>query len=181
MILKKLLGTSHARAYWFLAAWPGRGYMESEIVAGTGLSRSAVNLAMRDLAQAKLVAREARGRTRFFSADPSDPVVRQFKIWETMLQLATVLGKLRPVARRVVLYGSAARGTDTRESDVDLFIVGEDRREIRKAVDVAVEGRRVQAVIVSDQELAALKRDDPAFYRQVEEGIIIHEGSSGGR
>ncbi len=177
MMLDKLLGTSHARAYRFLAQWPGKGFMEAEIVAGTGLSRSAVNLAMRDLADAGLVIRQARGRTRFYAADPSDPVVRQFKVWETTFLLAPRLREIQPIVRRVILFGSAARGADTPESDIDLFIIGEDRKAIRKVLDAPLDGRRVQAVIVSNQELSALKRDDPAFYRQVQAGIALYEES----
>ena len=36
-------------------------------------------------------------------------------------------------------------------------------------------GARVQPVIVSNQELAALKESEPAFYRQVQRGIHLWE------
>lgn len=48
MIAKRLLGTSHARVYQHLARHVGESQMEAEIVAATDVSRSAVNLAVRD-------------------------------------------------------------------------------------------------------------------------------------
>lgn len=178
-IAKRLLGTSHARVYRHLPQRLGAPHMEAEIVAATGVSRSAVNLAVRDLAKAGRVVCESRGRSKFYSFDPADPVVRRFKVWETTPRLMPMLKRLRPVARRVTLFGSAAQGTDSAESDIDLFIVGTDRRAIRAAVRPSVQGRRVQAVVVSEQELASLKADDPAFHRQVQQGLVLLEQPGG--
>jgi len=179
MIIEQILGTSHARVYRHLARHVGESQMEAEIVAATGVSRSAVNLAVRDLAESGLIVCVSRGRTRFYSADPADPVVRQFKIWETTLFLEPMLRHLRAVARRVILFGSAAQGIDSPESDIDLFIVGSDRKAIRTIVKPNIDGRRIQAVIVSDQELVSLKEDDPDFYNRVKQGLVLQEGSVG--
>lgn len=179
MMLEKLLGTSHARVYRHLARRLGEGLMEAEIVAATGVSRSAVNVAVRDLVKSGLIRRQARGRTGFYSADPADRVVRQFKVWETTAQLVPILARLASVARRVVLFGSAAQGIDTAESDLDLFIVGPDKRPIRQALAPSIGGRRIQVVVVTEQELASLKKEDSAFYAQVREGLVLLEGSGG--
>ncbi|MCJ7824047.1 MAG: nucleotidyltransferase domain-containing protein [Anaerolineales bacterium] len=173
MVIDKLLGTSHARVYRHLAKNLGVSFMEAEIVSGTGVSRSAVNLAVRDLAKRGFIDCEKRGRTRFYSADPSDLVVRQFKVWEKTLILQPVVDQLRPLARRVVLFGSAAEGLDTAESDLDLFIVAPNRKSVRAALMQTVEGQRIQAVIVSEQELAVLKSEDPTFFARVQQGLIL--------
>ena len=179
MILEKLLGTSHARVYRHLARRLGEGLIEAEVVAATAVSRSAVNVAVRDLTKAGLIRRQARGRVGFYSADPADPVVRQFKVWETTVQLVSTVARLVSVARRVVLYGSAAQGIDTAESDLDLFIVGTDKRAIRQALEPSIDGRRLQAVVVTEQELASLKSEDPVFYAQVREGLVLLEAAAG--
>ena len=128
MIIDKLLGTSHARVYRHLAKNLGVSYMEAEIVSATGVGRSAVNLAVRDLADSGFIDCESRGRTRFYSTDPADLVVRQFKVWETALNLQPLVEQLRPFTRRVVLFGSAAKGLDTAGSDLDLFIIAPNRK-----------------------------------------------------
>ena len=147
--------------------------MEAEIVSATGVGRSAVNVAVRDLADSGCIDCERRGRTKFYSTDPDDLVVRQFKIWETALNLQPVVDQLRPTARKVVLFGSAAEGLDTVESDLDLFIVAPNRKSVRAVLEDTVDGRRIQAVIVSEQELAVLKREDLAFFTQVQRGLIL--------
>jgi Tfp pilus assembly protein PilW len=173
MVIDKLLGTSHARVYRHLAKNLGVSFMEAEIVSATGVGRSAVNLAVRDLAKSGFIDCESRGRTRFYSADPSDQVIRQFKVWETALNLKPVVDQLRPLVRRVGLFGSAAEGLDTVESDLDLFIVAQDRKSVRAVLEDTVDGRRIQAVIVSEQELAVLKNDDPTFFAQVQQGLVL--------
>ena len=173
MIIDKLLGTSHARVYRHLAKNLGVSYMEAEIVSATGVGRSAVNLAVRDLADSGFIDCESRGRTRFYSTDPADLVVRQFKVWETALNLQPLVEQLRPFTRRVVLFGSAAKGLDTAGSDLDLFIIAPNRKSVRAVLEDTVDGRRIQAVIVSEQELAVLKSEDSTFFTQVQQGLIL--------
>ena len=147
--------------------------MEAEIVSATGVGRSAVNLAVRDLADSGFIDCESRGRTRFYSTDPADLVVRQFKVWETALNLQPLVEQLRPFTRRVVLFGSAAKGLDTAGSDLDLFIIAPNRKSVRAVLEDTVDGRRIQAVIVSEQELAVLKSEDSTFFTQVQQGLIL--------
>ncbi len=179
MFIDKLLGTSHARVYRYLTKDIGKSFMEAEIVSATGVRRSAVNLAVRDLAKHGLIDRERRGRTSFYSADPADPIARQFKVWETTLKLQYVVDELRQYVRKIVLFGSAAEGLDTTGSDIDLFIVGQDRNSVRAIIDNFDGGRRIQAVIASEQDLAALKSEDPAFFSQILRGLILLEDANG--
>ena len=179
MLTDKLLGTRHARVYRYLTGNIGQSFMEAEIVSAIGVGRSAVNLAVRDLSEHGFIDRERRGRTSFYSVDPADPIARQLKIWETTLRLKYVVEKLHPFVRKIVLFGSAAEGLDTVGSDVDLFIVGQDRNSVRAIIGNFDEGRRIQAVIVSEQELATLKSDDPAFYSQIQRGLTLFEDTNG--
>jgi hypothetical protein len=57
----------------------------------------------------------------FYAADDRHPFVRQFKVLDTTARLEPLLRELRPLARRTVLFGSGAEGTNTADSDVDLF------------------------------------------------------------
>ena len=173
MVIDTILGTSHAKVYRHLAKNLGVSFMEAEIVSATGVGRSAVNLAVRDLADSGFIDCERRGRTKFYSTDPDDLVVRQFKVWETTLNLQPVVDQLRPLVRRAVLFGSAAEGLDTVGSDLDLSIVAPNRKSIRAVLEDTVDGRRIQAVIVSEQELAVLKTEDPTFFTQVQQGLIL--------
>lgn len=82
--------------------------------------------------------------------------------------------------RGLVLYGSCARGTDTRQSDIDLLVL------LRGPVNVAAEIRRIWDVLYSVQlesdrvisvhpvDAQSYRSGEYALYRNViEEGVAI--------
>jgi predicted nucleotidyltransferase len=175
-VYEEIFATSQARVLRFLAYHSGQSFYEQEIVEHTGVSRSAVNLATRSLHQAGLLLKERRGRMNFYTADDVHPFVRQFKVLSTIAQLEPLLRALRPLARQVTLFGSGADGTDTADSDVDLFILASDRSRVMAAISHHRSERRIQPVIVNNQEFAAMKEREPAFYAQVQRGIVLWRG-----
>jgi len=76
---------------------------------------------------------------------------------------------------RIILFGSHARGNAGADSDVDLFILAADRSQVMAAVSHSDFDRPVQPIIVNNQELAAMKQAEPAFYAQVQRGIVLWE------
>jgi len=121
-----IFATSQAQVLRFLVRHIGQSFYEQEIVERTGVSRSAVNLAARALHQVGLLILDQRGRMNFYAADDRHPFVRQFKVLDTIARLEPLLQELRPLARRILLFGSCAVGLDTVDSDVDLFILASD-------------------------------------------------------
>jgi DNA-binding transcriptional ArsR family regulator len=174
-MFEEVFATSQGQVLRFLACHIGQSFYEQEIVERTGVSRSAVNLATRALHQAGLLRRERRGRMNFYAADDRHPFVRYFKVLDTIAQLEPLLRELRPLARRILLFGSCAEGTDTADSDVDLFILASDRSQVVAAISHFRFGRRIQPVVVNSQELVAMKQDEPAFYAQVKRGMVLWE------
>ena len=172
---EKVCSTSQSKVLRFLSDHLGRSFYEQEIVAHTSVSRSAVNLATRALHQGRLLLREQRGRMNFYTADDRHPFVRQFKVLGTIARLEPLLRALRPLAHRVILFGSCAQGTNTADSDVDLFIQASDRASVLDATRSYQTTWPIQPVIVNNQELAALKDRDPAFYTQIQRGIVLWE------
>ena len=170
-----IFATSQAQVLCFLARHIGQSFYEQEIVERTGVSRSAVNLATRALHRAGLLVLEQRGRMNFYAAADRHPFVRQFKVLDTIARLEPLLQELRSLARRILLFGSCAMGTDTADSDVDLFILAPDRSQVMAAISHFRFDRPIQPVVVNGQELAAMKQQDPAFYARVQRGITLWE------
>jgi predicted nucleotidyltransferase len=170
---EEIFATSQARVLHFLAYHIGQSFYEQEIVEHSGVSRSAVNLATRSLHRAGLLHKEQRGRMNFYSAADHHPFVRQFKVLNSIAELEPLLRALRPLARQVTLFGSCAEGTDTTTSDVDLFILASERSQIIVAISHHSSERRVQPVVVNNQELATMKERESAFYTQVQRGIVL--------
>jgi len=172
---EETFSTSQGQVLRFLARHVGQSFYEKEIVERTNVSRSAANLATRSLHQAGLLLQERRGRMNFYAADGRHPFVRQFKLLDTVARLEPLLRELRPLARRIILFGSCAEGMDTADSDVDLFILAADRSKVMAAISHSGFDRPVQPIIVNNQELAAMKQAEPAFYTQVQRGIVLWE------
>jgi predicted nucleotidyltransferase len=70
---------------------------------------------------------------------------------------------------KIILFGSHAMGTATKDSDLDLFIVKDDKvenREIRRKIDLLLLGRRfgVDIIVRKPQEVEANLKDNNPFY-----------------
>lgn len=174
-VFEPLFAASPARVLRFLARNTGKSFFEREIVEATGVSRSAVNLATRTLHQAGLLLCERRGRMNFYAADDRHPFVRQFKVLDTLVQLELLQKEMRPLVRQIILFGSCAEGTNTNESDIDLFILTSERSRVMALISQYPADHRIQPVILNNQELAAVKEKDAAFYEQVRRGIVLWE------
>lgn len=159
----------------FLCAHADRSFYGVELAGEAGLSRGGVNRALRELARAGLVEAEDRGRMRFYRARLADPRVRSFKTLLNIDALGPLLQRLRRVALRVVLFGSAAEGTNLPSSDVDLLVVTNSPDRVRKLASFA--GERLQAVIVTPVGLADLERDNTVFAAELKRGIELWKES----
>ncbi len=159
----------------FLCANADRSFYGVEVAGEAGLSRGGVNRVLRELARAGLAEAEDRGRMRFYRARLADPRVRSFKMLLNIDALSPLLDRLSRLALRVVLFGSAAEGTNIPDSDVDLLVVTNSSDRARKIVSSG--GDALQAVIVTPVGLADLERDNPVFAAELKRGIELWKES----
>ena len=146
-----------------------------EVAQETGLSKAGANFALRDLYRAGLLTQEPRGRLHFYSLAADNSLVRQLKVLSNMIGLGPVVEDLKRHAVKIVLYGSAATGEDTEESDTDLLILTRNKKEIEKRIGKHVLKKRIQPVIHTPQEWVALGSENRVFVEQVERGIVLWE------
>jgi len=88
--------------------------------------------------------------------------------------------KLKSFTKKIVLYGSCADGSDTSESDIDLFLVSEARERILQIIGNYSLGKgfediKIQPVIQGSIELLRNEKDDKEFLSLVREGIVLWE------
>lgn len=103
----------------------GVEHTELEVRQVLALPRSSVQRALKELVEQGLVVSRSVGRTRLYSLDADDPMIRHLKIARAIARARQVLS---PVVDRIdlaVLFGSASRGEDTLGSDLDLLVVSE--------------------------------------------------------
>lgn len=159
---------------FFISSENGQ-FERAEIEKATGLSKAGVNLALNELVWAGLVKRSARGRTYLYEADSSNPVVKQLKILKTAYLMLPLIKKIQPYAEKIVLFGSAARGENLPDSDIDLFILTREAGAIKIIVSKNKVFRKIQLILKTPLEFSQLQEKDPYFYKEIDRGIILYE------
>lgn len=159
----------------FFLGDPAQVHHEREVVRGAGVSKGSANKILRRLAGMGFLIRETRGRMVFYRLNLGEPAVRQFKVLANVYSLRGLVDRLRQHSRKVVLFGSCARGVDVRGSDVDLFILSSEKGSVKRIVSDFNRGseRKIAPVIVDSNELVRLRGEDEPLYENVERGIVL--------
>jgi predicted nucleotidyltransferase len=114
----------------------------------------------------------------FYSFNSRDPIFKTFKIIVSIALIRPLIKKLKDVASEIVLYGSCARGEDTSRSDMDLFVVSEEKEEVLEIIDSfrfikGFEHLKIEPAVLSPLELLKSEKDDKEFLSLVREGIVL--------
>src|SRR3989338_10792515 len=158
-----------------LAEHPGKELLGSQIRKFTGISRGGVYLALGELIRQKLVSTTKRGSYLSYSIIYNDSVIKQFKVLKNVLALRLLVSKLKVSSRKIILYGSYARGENDLSSDIDLFILSKDPQTTKDAIASIKTKQKIQAVIKSSSEVASFKESEKVFIQEVERGILLWE------
>lgn len=144
-----------------LARDPHRTWTEREIAKVLSLSPNTVNLAARDLRNLGILEFHKIGQSHSIRLEPhlgisqriGDVFDREADIWN---DLQRSIRDVVPTGAACQLYGSTARGTATRTSDVDLLVVADSLEE---AQELASRIRSAAAAVLPTAlEIVALDR-----------------------
>ena len=111
------------------------------------------------------------GVTKLLQLNKEHLINKQLKILDNLIALRPVVEIGKKYDIKLYLYGSAARGEDNEESDVDLLVIGKIRKEqlfgdINK-VSRSIE-RNIKISIFTQLDWSQMARKDPAFYERIE-------------
>ena len=156
---------------------PMQEYHEREVMRMTKVSKGSANKILRLLADLGFLTREKRGRMVFYKLNLTEAVVRQFKTVVTVYALKELMNRIKDESRRIILFGSCAQGTDTSDSDIDLFVLTSAKNLVRRKVREfnRVSDRKIVPIVVDTNEFTKLKREDKPLYENVERGIVLWE------
>lgn len=170
-----LFSTNSQQVLDFILKYPYRDFIEREVQRSVKISRSGINYALRELQAEGFISRNKRGKSFFYTLNHKDPVVRQLKVLQTIIEIKPLYKKLKAAASRIILFGSSCRGENTPDSDIDLFIVSHNKEEIEEEIKKFHSKRKIQAVIRTNLKFNEMKRTEPEFYEQVTKGIVLWE------
>lgn len=79
-----------------------------------------------------LVNSRKSSRMIFYRYNLRNPVAEQLKTLLNVDALRDMVAGLRDHAKRVIVFGSYAEGTNAVSSDIDLFVLTEDSEKVRE-------------------------------------------------
>lgn len=175
MLNELLFSTSLQKVLGFLLLHPEEKLYDREVSRLTKVGRAATNYSLRTLLETGLIRREKRGRMYFYYVTLDDPIIRQLKITQNLIYIRPLVEKLKDVSLKIVLYGSSSTGTNHSESDIDLFVLSREPKNVKAIIYKSPFKEKLQYIVNSPQEFIGLKRDNPVFHKQVSNGIILYE------
>lgn len=172
---KILVMTNAQKVLDFLIKKSNQEYIEKEIQKAVKISKAGTNFALRDLVKSKLVKRAAKGKNYFYSLNYHDSVIKQLKVLQIVMLLASLVEKINTKSNKIILYGSCSRGENTETSDIDLLIVTNNSDEVKKGTPESLNGKKLQITIRTPFKYTEMEKTDPYFYKEVERGIVLWE------
>ncbi len=183
MINDILISTIGQRILQFLSKYSDKEFHEREIGRRVGIASGSTNRALNELFTNGAVKRRKEWRMLFYSVDLSNPSNREFKKLVNILLLEPLVGNLKSIIDRIVLFGSCAQGTDDSTSDMDVFIVTGKREQVNQVIGQfrfpkGYEEINIQAIIKTPIEVIKAGETEQVFLGEVEKGITLWEKGS---
>ena len=156
---------------------PMQGFHEREVVRQTGVSKGSAGKILKLLTSLDFLGREEKGIMVIYRLNLKEPSVRQFKILVNTFELKSLVDELKGSSRKIVLFGSCSQGTDTKDSDIDLLVVSQEKSSVKKAISKFNQesARRVASIIVDANEYVLLRKEDKPLFENIQRGIVLWE------
>lgn len=168
------INTVEQKILSFLAQNLGKSFFDKEVAQKTKISRGATNKALRGLAKSELVIKEERGRMNFYQANKGNPVLKEFKVLRNVIPLLPLVKKLKEASEKIILFGSASRGENYKDSDIDFFVLTHNKEEVKEIIRKFKRGFP-QLIIKEPAEFVALEKKDITFYQEIMRGVTLWE------
>ena len=161
----------------FFFANPTAEFHEREVLRNAKISKGSANRILRQLAALALLDRTEKGRMVFYRLNAGDPFVKQMKILSNIWTLREFVAGLKADARKVILFGSCAEGTDVAESDIDILIITDQEKQVKKSIGGFNRNseRKIAPVILAMDEFIKMKKEDKPLFERIDRGIILWE------
>jgi len=167
--------TSQQKILAFLGENAGKEFQEKEISKETDVKKSAVNLALHPLVKFSLINRRKIGRSSLYSADVNNNLIREIKIILSILDLNPLVEKLKSESIKIVLFGSLATGMNKSNSDIDLFILTNNPKNVRKIINESALAERIQLIAKTPVEMLKINKNKPLLFQEIEKGRVLWE------
>ena len=160
-----------------LGADPNTSLHVRKVAEKAKVSTGSASTTLRALESSGLLTVEEKGNMKFYRINLTDPRARQLKVLFNVYRLKPLADRLKNETDRVILFGSAADGTDSIESDVDIFILTQDETVVKEILRKFQReyDRPLSPIIMSANNYARLRRRDTSLYQNIARGRVLWE------
>jgi len=159
----------------FFLKKPSSKLNQKELKQKVKLAKATATKWLRVLEEQDFIIVEKIGVTKLYSLNKENPVIKQLKILDTLLDIIKIKDLAARFDIKAYMYGSAARGEDVEDSDIDILMIGKIKKEqiIQEINNISEKiKRKIKVEIFSQQEWSQMAKKDPAFYERVEKDKI---------
>jgi len=159
----------------FLGRTYPKKYHVRELSRYLNYNVSTISITLKSLEKSGLVTHEELGNLVLYQAMMDNVLLRQIKIFFNILELNRLIQELKGIVTKLILYGSCARGEDTYESDVDLYIEVVDKERVKSVINRYREQitRELSPIINTPDETFQLQEKDVLLYDNIQRGIDL--------
>jgi DNA-binding transcriptional ArsR family regulator len=180
MLHTHIIATNSQKVLSLLAKFSDQEFYERQVARRLGISYGSANQALNELYKAGAVLRRREGKMYFYSINSANVAITDFKKIVNLMLIEPLVERLKKLSNRVVLYGSCALGTDNSKSDLDLFIVSNNKDDVSEVIrdykfSKGFEGIQIQIVIKTPVELLEGGDSERDFLEEVDRGIVLWE------
>lgn len=158
-----------------LSDYPEREFYGQEIAEKVKCSKASISNILKKFSEKKVVFRVVRGHMKFYRISQKNIVVKKFKISLALEKLTLIASKLEKASQKIILFGSASRGEQTAGSDLDLFVLSNDKKEVQKIIKTIGNGLPIKAIIKTQSEWSEMEIQDPELYQEIKNGITLYD------
>jgi len=158
-----------------LADFPEREFYGEEIAKKLKFSKASASGLLRALTEGGVILKSVKGHMKFYQINQKSPELKKFRVGSALGKINPLLPKLKKNSQKIILFGSASRGEQTHDSDLDLFILTDRKNEIRAALKKTKSRLTIKAILKNAGEWSELEITEPEFYREIKNGIILYD------
>ena len=160
---------------------PDESFYVSQIVQLLGSGSGAVQRELKMMTEAGIIVREAKGNLVYYHANSSSPIFGELKniVRKTFGVADIIRESLAPISKKIraaFIFGSVARSSDDRASDIDVMVIGDiSFAKISAAVSHAEKliHREINPVVYPPVEFKQKVKADHHFVKTVLQGEKI--------
>ena len=158
-----------------LSNYPESEFYGQEIAKKVACSKASVSGILKLLVEKKLVKKKVKGHMKFYQINQNALELKRFKIDLVLDKLKPAIAGLEKFSKKIVLFGSASRGEQMFNSDIDLFVLTNEKEEVQLALKKLNPKLQIKAVLKTPNQWSETEVADPEFYHEVKNGITLFE------